>query len=76
MTIAYVLINCNRGSEDSVIKSLKSILLVKEVHGIYGAYDILAKIESLSVDELRDTVTIEIRKIEGVTSTLTLMTVK
>ena len=44
-----------------------------EVHGTFGAYDILAKIESSTVEDLRETITWKIRKIEQIRSTLTLM---
>ena len=73
MAQAYVLINCELGSEDSVISQLKSVEGVKEVHGTFGAYDILVKIESDKVETLRETITWKIRKIDNIRSTLTLM---
>jgi DNA-binding Lrp family transcriptional regulator len=73
MATAYVLINCELGSEESVIAELKSIEGVKEVHGTFGAYDILAKVESSLVESLRETITWKIRKIPKIRSTLTLM---
>ena len=73
MGIAYVLISCELGSEESVIGSLKQIESVKEVHGTFGAYDIIAKIENSDTDKLRETITWNIRKLENVRSTLTLM---
>lgn len=73
MAIAYVLINCDLGSEESVISELKTIDGVKEVHGVFGAYDILAKVESKQVESLRETITWKIRKIQKIRSTLTLM---
>ena len=73
MAQAFVLINCELGSEEAVITQLKSIEEVKEVHGTFGAYDILAKIESDRVESLRETITWKIRKIEHIRSTLTLM---
>ena len=39
MAKAYVLINCELGSEDFVVSELKSIESVVEVHGTFGAYD-------------------------------------
>ncbi len=69
---AYLLLTCDLGSENSVIEQLKAIPSVKEAHGIYGAYDILVKIESSSADDQRETVTFKIRKIQHVRSTLTL----
>jgi len=72
---AYVLINCDMGSEEDVISHLKTIDGVKEVHGTFGAYDIIVEIESEDVDKLRETLTWKIRKIERIRSTLTLMTI-
>ena len=73
MATAYVLINCELGSEESIIQELKKLDGVIEVHGTFGAYDILAKIESSTVDVLRETITWKIRKIDQIRSTLTLM---
>ena len=73
MAIAYVLINCELGSEESIIQELKNLDSVIEVHGTFGAYDILTKIESPTVDVLRETITWKIRKIDQIRSTLTLM---
>ena len=73
MATGYVLINCELGSEEVVISELKSIDGVKEVHGTFGAYDILAKVESDQVEKLRETITWKIRKISKIRSTLTLM---
>jgi len=73
LSTAYVLINCDLGSEEKVISELKSIKGVVEVHGTFGAYDILAKVEAGLVEELRETITWKIRKIANIRSTLTLM---
>ena len=73
MATAYVLINCDLGSEEFVISELKSIEGVVEVHGTFGAYDILAKAESSQVEALREIITWKIRKIPKIRSTLTLM---
>ena len=73
MAIAYVLINCELGSEEQIIDELKHISDVKEIHGTFGAYDILAKVESDGVKKLRETIVWKIRKINKVKSTLTLM---
>ncbi len=73
MAIAYILINCELGSEESIIEQLKNLDGVVEVHGTFGAYDILAKIESTTVEILREIITWKIRKIDQIRSTLTLM---
>jgi len=76
MATAYILINCELGSEESIIQELKNLDGVIEVHGTFGAYDILAKIESPTVDVLRETITWKIRKIDQIRSTLTLMVIE
>ncbi|KAG2473354.1 MAG: AsnC family transcription regulator [Nitrosopumilales archaeon] len=73
MATAYVLINCDLGYEEQIIEELKHISDVKEVNGVFGAYDILAKVESDQIRTLRETIMSEIRKIRHVRSTLTLM---
>jgi DNA-binding Lrp family transcriptional regulator len=73
MITAYVLINCELGSEENVISQLKLFEAVVEVHGTFGAYDILAKVEADLVEKVRETITWKIRKIEKIRSTLTLM---
>ena len=73
MLMAYVLINCEIGSVEEVISHLKSISDIKEVQGTFGVYDILAKLESNEVKTLRNTITNQIRKIDRVSATLTLM---
>jgi len=75
MGYAYVLINCDLGYEEDIISQLKTIDGVKEVHGTFGAYDILAKVESDDLDKLRDTITWKIRKLDRIRSTLTLMAI-
>lgn len=72
MPKAYVLINCDLGSEKEVISSLKSIDAVREVHGTLGLYDIVAKIESDSEEKIQKTVTNVIRKMPKIHSTMTL----
>ena len=73
MATAYVLINCELGAEEFVISELNSIDGVIEVHGTFGAYDILAQVQSDQVEALRETITWKIRKIPKIRSTLTLM---
>lgn len=76
MATAYILINCEIGSEQEVIDKIKSIEGVKEVKGVFGAYDILIKIEAAPVERLREIITWKVRKIERIRSTLTLMGVE
>ena len=76
METAYVLLNCDLGSEESIIEDLKHIDSVREVHGTFGAYDIIAKVESAEKEKIREIITWNIRKLNHVRSTLTLMGVQ
>ena len=76
MTKAFVLINCELGSEEHVISELKTFPDIKEVQGTFGAYDIIAEVSSESIEKIRETITWKIRKIEKIRSTLTLTKVE
>jgi len=76
MTIAYVLISCDLGFDAEIIDEIKQVEEVKEVHGIFGAYDIIVKLKSDNVENLKDVITWKIRKLSSVRSTLTLMTME
>ncbi len=73
---AYVLLNCELGSEESTIQKLKDVNIVKEVQGTFGAYDILAKLESDSSEELNNTISTKIRHLDNIRSTTTLLTIE
>ena len=73
MATAYILLKCELGSEESIIQQLKNLDGILEVHGTFGAYDILTKIESPTVEKLREIITWKIRKMDQIRSTLTLM---
>nr|AIF01676.1 transcriptional regulator AsnC family [uncultured marine thaumarchaeote KM3_14_C04]AIF03554.1 transcriptional regulator AsnC family [uncultured marine thaumarchaeote KM3_168_C06]AIF06064.1 transcriptional regulator AsnC family [uncultured marine thaumarchaeote KM3_18_F10] len=76
MAEAYVLVNCELGAEEEVIGGLKQIEQVNEVHGTFGAYDIIAKVQAESADKLREAITWKIRKMDKIRSTLTLTVVE
>jgi len=70
---AYVLINCDTGSEESIISQLKDMGSVKEVYGTFGVYDIIAKLESEKPEKIKEAIIGDIRKLDHIKSTLTLM---
>ena len=76
MPTAYVLINCDLGSESDIIKELKKLPEVVEVSGVFGVYDIIVRIRSESMDKLREVVTWNVRRIDKVRSTLTMMVIE
>ena len=76
MAKAYVLINCDLGSEDDMIRDIRKLEHVKNVTGTFGAYDIVARVEAETPEQLREAITWKIRKMNKIRSTLTLMEVE
>jgi DNA-binding Lrp family transcriptional regulator len=73
MPRAFVLLNVETGSEDNVLKHLKQIGVVEEAYVSYGVYDLIIKVKSETMEELKEAVTHKIRTIKQVRSTLTLI---
>jgi len=76
LPLAFVLINAEIGGEQEVIKALKTIKNVKEAHLVYGVYDIVAKVEADTMDKLKEIITWNIRRLDKVRSTLTMITME
>ena len=81
MPTAYVLLNSDLGSDETIISKVKEILegeqnIKYEVQGVYGVYDIVLKITSDDTNLLRSVITNKIRKIDKVQSTLTMMVIE
>ena len=70
---AFVLVNLKPDYEKQVISDVKAIHDVKETYLCWGIFDIILKIRSNSIEELKDLLTNKLRKIENVRSVLTLL---
>lgn len=73
MTMAFILINSEIASEESILEELGGIGEVKEAHIVYGVYDIIARVVARDMEELREIVAKRIRRIDKVRSTLTMV---
>ena len=73
MPRAYVLFNVESGSEESVLRQLKSLGSVEESYISYGVYDLVIRVKADTMEELKALVTYKIRTIKQVRSTLTLI---
>ena len=76
MPAAFVLVNAEIGSEDDVLDELKSTKGVVGAWIVYGVYDIVAKIEADTMEKLKEVITTNIRGLENVRSTLTMIVVE
>jgi len=75
MTLGFVLVSAETGVEAELLKELKRVDGVKEAHIVYGVYDLIAKVECESMEELKQTITRYIRGLDHVNGTLTLLVV-
>lgn len=73
IAIAYVLIITEIEKENDILKELKNVPCVTEAHLVYGVYDIVAKVETKAVQELKEVILTQIRRLTYVRSTTTMM---
>jgi len=77
---AYVLLNSDLGTDETIINEIKNILAEEqvkfEIQGVYGVYDIVLKLSSDDAEKLRAIITNKIRRIAKVQSTLTMMVIE
>ncbi|HEY9399703.1 MAG TPA: Lrp/AsnC family transcriptional regulator [Nitrososphaeraceae archaeon] len=73
MPTAYILINYEIGTEDRILNRLKNLSGVVEVSELNGIYDIIVKISSDNLDNIKETIIKHIRTIKTIRSTMTLI---
>jgi len=73
MPMAYVLITTEARAVDNVLKSMKKNAAFEEVYKVYGIYDILATVKAENMDKLTEIVTGNLRSLDQVKSTLTMI---
>lgn len=71
MHIGFILLNCDLGAEEYIVEELKRMPNVKNAHLTYGAYDVIAEINTKEQKDFEKTVA-DIRKLSRVVSTMTL----
>jgi DNA-binding Lrp family transcriptional regulator len=76
MPTAYVLMQTDTGSEVNVLKALRKVEGVDETYLVYRVHDIIAKVKADKMDELKEIVTHRIRRLDKVTSILTMTVIE
>jgi DNA-binding Lrp family transcriptional regulator len=71
----FLLVETEMGRLDDVMKRLRALPSVTEVHSVTGPFDLIVKIEAPHINTALDTVVHKIRRIPGIKSTETLVTV-
>ena len=75
MSKAFVFLNCDIGSHDTIIDELLTFNGVSYAHKTHGVYDIIVMLELSSQQELRIGIE-KIRRIDALRSSLTLIVTK
>ncbi|HUU48116.1 MAG TPA: Lrp/AsnC ligand binding domain-containing protein [Nitrosopumilaceae archaeon] len=73
MTIAYVLVKSDLGAEEKVVENLEKIEQVLKVERTFGDYDMVVKMESEHIEKIREIISWDIKKLDKIRSTLTLI---
>ena len=76
MPTAFVFINTEPASMPSVLKEVRAVEGVEEAEMVYGVYDIVAKVKTETMDQLKHIITYKIRMLAKVLTTQTLLVVR
>lgn len=76
MVTAYVLLIVKPGEESKVSEKLLKLKEVKDVSVVYGEYDIVAKIEKPTMEELQNFLIKQVRAMDEVERTSTMIALK
>ena len=68
----FVLLNCDLGAEEFIVEELKKIPQISQAYVTFGAYDVIAEIITDSKEDFDETVSLKIRRLVRVVSTMTL----
>lgn len=72
MVEAFVLITCDYGQEEKILEELDKIEEIQVINRLEGPYNILLKINSETIDEIKEIVTGQIKTMDKIRHTLTL----
>ena len=75
METLFLLVEVEVGKLDDVLRRMKAVPGVAEVQAVTGPFDLIVKVEAPHINEALDTIVHKIRRIPGLKSTETLVTV-
>jgi len=76
MIVAYVFLTLKKGGENDVAEMIRRMDGVLDVAQLYGEYDIIAKVEKNSMEDLQQFLIKNIRNINEVERTSTMIAIK
>jgi DNA-binding Lrp family transcriptional regulator len=76
MSTAYILINCDAGTEQETIGKLNKLSCIVGVSEVNGIYDLVVKMYSDAVENMKKIITRHIRPINTIRPTMTLLVIE
>lgn len=73
---AFVLVSVAPTKEREVYEALEKVPEIKDIHALYGEYDIICKVEAPNYNAVGEVVVDKIRKIHGVIDTRTMTAIR
>jgi len=71
---AFVLLNTELGQESKIIEALEGVGEITQIYSLYGIYDLIIEMEADTMDKVKEVVFNNIRRLDNVKSTITLLT--
>ncbi|MHA2277783.1 MAG: Lrp/AsnC ligand binding domain-containing protein, partial [Candidatus Kariarchaeaceae archaeon] len=68
--------NTEVAAEEEVMEELKNLPEVETVHLVYGIYDLIVKVRADTSDELKKSITKNMRNVHKIRSTMTMIAVE
>jgi len=76
MATGFALLSISPLHEKTVFEALRNVPEIKEIHPLFGDYDILIKMECRDIDQIGELVIQKIRSLKGVVDSKTLIGTK
>ncbi|MGI0087661.1 MAG: Lrp/AsnC ligand binding domain-containing protein [Nitrosotalea sp.] len=75
MNEAYVLLNVDYKKQNNIIEQAKKIPTVKSVKTTYGIYDVLIILESNDMQEIKQTIDVDLHNMDGINNLTSLISI-
>ena len=74
MITCFILIRIVANMEDEVYDALAKVKQIEGIREVFGEYDMIARIETKNLKEMRSIIINKVRSVSGVLATTTLIT--
>jgi DNA-binding Lrp family transcriptional regulator len=72
---AYVLLNVDYKKQKNIIEQAKKFPTVKSVKTTYGIYDVLIILESNNMQEIKQTIDVDLHNMDGINNLTSLISI-